>query len=206
VNSIGEYAALVTADALSLNDALLFVAKRAELMVEHCEAGESGMLACRMSPSDASVFIQQSFPDSAEDMAVACHNSPEDCVIAGPTTCLVDAAGMLKAKGVKHKLLNVAYGFHSPEMDAITSGLSSVAANMTVSRPRIQVGSSVRGELLHGDEVLGSDYFVKQTRQPVLFMQLLQDIQTKNAQTTLRVIEIGPSTSSTSPPSQAPLV
>ncbi|CRK24047.1 hypothetical protein BN1708_003738 [Verticillium longisporum] len=197
-HSIGEYAALVTAEALGLNDALLFVARRAELMVNHCEAGESGMLACRMSPPDASRFLQKRFTASTDELVVACHNSPEDCVIAGPTARLIQVSEVLKAEGIKSKLLNVSYGFHSPVMNAITPGLMNVASSMAICRPSIQVGSSVLGQLIQGHEILSPEYFVNQTSHPVLFMELLADIQSKNSQTTLQVIEIGPSTSTSS--------
>ncbi|EEY23691.1 phenolpthiocerol synthesis polyketide synthase ppsA [Verticillium alfalfae VaMs.102] len=197
-HSIGEYAALVTAEVLGLKDALLFVARRAELMVNHCEAGESGMLACRMSPPDASRFLDKRFAASTDDLVVACRNSPEDCVIAGPTARLVQVSEVLKAEGVKNKLLNVSYGFHSPVMNAITPSLRNVASSMAICRPSIQVGSSVLGQLIQGHEILKPDYFVNQTSQPVLFMELLADIQSNNSQTTLQVIEIGPSTSTSS--------
>ncbi|KAG7137400.1 Orsellinic acid synthase armB like protein [Verticillium longisporum] len=167
-HSIGEYAALVTAEALGLNDALLFVARRAELMVNHCEAGESGMLACRMSPPDASQFLQNRFTASTDELVVACHNSPEDCVIAGPTARLIQVSEVFKAEGVKSKLLNVSYGFHSPVMNAITPSLRNVASSMAIRRPNIQVGSSVLGQLIQGHEILSPDYFVNQTSHPVL--------------------------------------
>ncbi|KAF3354947.1 Rho-type GTPase-activating protein 2 [Verticillium dahliae VDG1] len=129
---------------------------------------------------------------------VACHNSPEDCVIAGPTARLIQVSEVFKAEGVKSKLLNVSYGFHSPVMNAITPSLRNVASSMAIRRPNIQVGSSVLGQLIQGHEILSPDYFVNQTSHPVLFMELLADIQSKTLQTTLQVIEIGPSTSTSS--------
>ncbi|KAF3344566.1 Alpha,alpha-trehalose-phosphate synthase [UDP-forming] 1 [Verticillium dahliae VDG2] len=129
---------------------------------------------------------------------VACHNSPEDCVIAGPTARLIQVSEVFKAEGVKSKLLNVSYGFHSPFMNAITPSLRNVASSMAIRRPNIQVGSSVLGQLIQGHEILSPDYFVNQTSHPVLFMELLADIQSKTLQTTLQVIEIGPSTSTSS--------
>ncbi|KAM5346093.1 hypothetical protein ACJ41O_009098 [Fusarium nematophilum] len=197
-HSIGEYAALVASNVLQLQEALLFVARRAELMYTHCEAGASGMIACRMSPSDASDFLRNDLCDTAGALSVACHNSPEDCVIAGPTARLIEASELFKAKGIKHKLLNVTYGFHSSAMDAIMPSLKKLASAMAIHPPTIQIGSSVLGRLLDGHEALYPDYFVTQTRQPVLFMELLGDIQSKNSETSLQVIEIGPSTSTSS--------
>lgn len=185
----------MTSGALQLQDALLFVAKRADLMYNHCESGASSMLACRMAPADASDFLRDQLSDPAGALGVACHNSPEDCVIAGPTSRLIEVAERFKAKGIKHKLLNVSYGFHSSAMEAILPSLKDVASGMSIHPPSIQVGSSVLGQLLDGDEVLSPGYFISQTRQPVLFMELLRDIQSKHSDTPLQVIELGPSTS-----------
>lgn len=155
------------------------------------------MLACRMSPTDASSFLQNQLSDNAEVLGVACHNSPVDCVIAGPAERLIDVATRFKADGVRHKLLNVAYGFHSSAMDAILPGLKDVASTMAIRLPTIQVGSSVLGRLLGGQEILSPEYFTNQTRQPVLFMEVLGDIQANHSDMSLQVIEVGPSTSGT---------
>ncbi|KAG7125496.1 Orsellinic acid synthase armB like protein [Verticillium longisporum] len=56
----------------------------------------------------------------------------------------------------------------------------------------------VTAEALGLNDALLPEYFVNQTSHPVLFMELLADIQSKNSQTTLQVIEIGPSTSTSS--------
>ncbi|ROT35234.1 phenolpthiocerol synthesis polyketide synthase ppsA [Sodiomyces alkalinus F11] len=194
-HSIGEYAALVTANALSLEDALLFVAKRAQLMRTHCEAKASGMLACRMSVTDASKILEQE-----KELSLACHNSPEDCVLAGPVSRLQEVAAECKAKNVKCKLLDVTYGFHSSAMDPILPGLEEVSSKMTIHPLTAQLGSSVFGKVLNKGTLLAQDYFVKQTRQPVQFVDLLAAIRSANSETTLQVLELGPS------PSTAPML
>ena len=199
LHSIGEYAALTTSDVLGLEDALLFVAKRADLMYSKCRASASSMLACCMSPSQASQFLTDALPDTiSKRLSVACHNSPEGCVIAGPTALLVEAAECCKAKGVKSKLLDVSYGFHSSAMDPILDDLEEAASSMAIHEPSVQLGSSVRGKLLDPQEPLSTSYLAMQTRQPVLFMELLREIQAENAGVSLQVVEVGPSPSSKS--------
>ena len=72
VYSLGEYAALVTAGVLSLDDGLKTVAGRANLMAEKCILGETGMLAVKMSPVELESYLRRSVNYS--QLSVACHN------------------------------------------------------------------------------------------------------------------------------------
>lgn len=70
--SLGEYAALVTAEVMSLDDALKLVAVRANLMREKCILNETGMLAVKMSPSELDLYL--SGTGDYDQLSVACHN------------------------------------------------------------------------------------------------------------------------------------
>ena len=70
--SLGEYAALVTADVLSIDDALRIVAGRAKLMGEKCVPNETGMVAVKMSPAGLAQYTRAN-PDY-HGLSVACHN------------------------------------------------------------------------------------------------------------------------------------
>ena len=71
-DSLGEYAALVTADVLSIDDALKIVAGRAKLMGEKCVRNETGMLAVKMPPTELAQYIGAN--DNHHGLTVACHN------------------------------------------------------------------------------------------------------------------------------------
>lgn len=69
LDSLGEYAALVTAGVLSLDDALKLVSGRAWLMEQRCKTGETGMLAVRM-PSDRLHNLLGDY----HGLSIACYN------------------------------------------------------------------------------------------------------------------------------------
>ncbi|POR35294.1 Polyketide synthase [Tolypocladium paradoxum] len=194
-HSIGEFAALATANILSLEDALLFVARRAELMFANLEPQTSTMLACRASPQDMGSLLQHLLPGQTGGVSIACYNSPEDCVVAGPLAMLAQVAERCKTKGVRSKMLNVPYGFHSHAMDPILPQLKCLAASLTIRTPTIRFGSSVYGRLLAEDETLPSDYLLMQTRQPVQFSGALEAIKAEHSGSRFCILEVGPSPS-----------
>ncbi|RYP90821.1 hypothetical protein DL770_003082 [Monosporascus sp. CRB-9-2] len=86
-HSIGEYAAFVIAESLSVRDALTLVATRAKLMATKCKIGMSGMVSCRAPVSEISEHLSAAASD-LPGLSIACYNSPEDIVVAGATECL----------------------------------------------------------------------------------------------------------------------
>ena len=70
--SLGEYAALVTAGVLTLEDGLKLVARRAELMVEKCTPSETGMLAVKMNATRLKDLIEKDAQYTG--ISVACYN------------------------------------------------------------------------------------------------------------------------------------
>ncbi|KAK4205573.1 putative polyketide synthase [Triangularia verruculosa] len=192
-HSIGEYAALVTAGALTLEDGLLFVATRASLMTAKCPPASSGMLACALPASEIASLLAQ---ESLTGISVACENSPRDCVVAGSLNELTKFSELAKAKKIKNKLLEVAYGFHSPAMNPILEDIESYATSLKPCRRgenAIDIGLSTYGRVLAPGEQITSDYFAKQTRSTVQFSQLAQKLAAKLEGENVTVLEAGPS-------------
>ncbi|KAL8861117.1 MAG: hypothetical protein Q9178_002331 [Gyalolechia marmorata] len=188
-HSLGEYAALAFAGALSLEDTFKIVASRAELMAKNCKTNESGMICCRVSPSVADQIL--AFEKATPELAVACRNSDKDCVISGPLSQLEHFEQICKLKPIKARKLDVPYGFHSASMDPIVEDLEELGRTVTWCKPTIPVASNVHGRLFQPSD-FQSSYFAKHARQPVRFMEVVKAIDAAKGFTDAIVLEIGP--------------
>lgn len=172
-HSLGEYAALCVTGAISLYDMLYLVGKRAQLLEQTCPPGTHSMLALRCSAAEAHTKLAAM---GMQDFDTTCINGPESTVIGGSTEKLAEVAAGLKSKGTACKLLPVAYAFHSKQMEPILSDFALVAASVTAKAPKVPVASTVTGTLISPNEdgVLNPNFFCRQTRDPVQFVQAAQ--------------------------------
>jgi [acyl-carrier-protein] S-malonyltransferase len=117
-HSLGEYSALVAAEALTLAQALPLVRFRAQAMQQAVPVGEGGMAA--ILGLDAAQVIEGCAEASAEvgqPVQAANFNDPKQTVIAGTKAAVDRACEVMKAKGAKRALpLAVSAPFHSSLM------------------------------------------------------------------------------------------
>ena len=114
-HSLGEFSALVVAGALSFEDGLRLVAKRAMAMQKACEA-EQGTMAAVLALPDATI---EQVCESIEGVVVAAnYNCPGQLVISGAVDAVNEACAKLKEAGARRALvLPVGGAFHSPLME-----------------------------------------------------------------------------------------
>ncbi|KAG2359143.1 hypothetical protein BDR07DRAFT_1415802 [Suillus spraguei] len=167
-HSLGEYAALVIAEVLSLEAALFLVASRARLTWRGCVPGATGMLAVRLGESQINTVLKSG---SYSDLSVACVNSDRACVVSGPLSQLHALTRELSNTGSKARLLDVPYGYHSQAMDPVLDDLTQLARTVPLSAPKVSVGSTVLARLVPAGDTSTFDatYFSSHFRQPVLF-------------------------------------
>ncbi|KAI0194248.1 hypothetical protein F4808DRAFT_474880 [Astrocystis sublimbata] len=196
-HSIGEYAAMTIAGMLEMKDALLLIARRARLIVTKCQPGKSSMVACRTTVDEIEAVLTG---DDARysGINIACINSPEDIVVAGPIESLINYVEYCKTKGIKAKQLDVPYGFHSSYMDPIMGDFKICVSNVDLRNSRLGFGSSLYGNILNANESLQRDYLPQQTRDSVKFHLVIEKIQREFPDSSLQFVEIGPSPSSES--------
>ena len=105
-HSLGEYTALVCAEALSLKDALLLVRKRGQLMQDTVVAGGAAMTAIMgLSDEDVVAICKAASIVSGHIVQAANFNAPGQVVIAGITAAVNSAIDLAKEKGAKRAIL-----------------------------------------------------------------------------------------------------
>ncbi len=130
-HSVGEYAALVIAEVLTIEDALRLVARRGELMAAH--GGPGGMSAViGLERDTVAKVIAPLAGDDGADVVVANDNAPGQIVISGLRAALDAAVAPLRAAGAKRVLpLKVSGPFHSPHMRIVGEELARAFETVT---------------------------------------------------------------------------
>jgi len=132
-HSLGEFSALVAAGALSFEDGLTLVSKRANAMQKACELQPSTMAAI-LGLDD---FTVEDICQRVSDVVVpANYNCPGQLVISGSIAGVDKACELLLAAGAKRALkLNVGGAFHSPLMEFARVELKSAIDATEINEP-----------------------------------------------------------------------
>ncbi|QRN40712.1 MAG: ACP S-malonyltransferase [Neisseriaceae bacterium] len=140
-HSLGEYSALVAAQALNFSDAVRLVRTRAELMQSAIPEG-SGTMAAILGLSDEDIR-QVCEEVSAKDQGLvqaANYNSMNQVVIAGKTKAVELAMEMAKEKGAKRVIpLPVSVPSHCQLMQPAAEKLAKTLADIEIKKPKSKV-------------------------------------------------------------------
>ncbi|HZX07095.1 MAG TPA: acyltransferase domain-containing protein, partial [Kribbella sp.] len=180
-HSVGEYAALCVAGALSVADGVRLTAKRGELMQRGTVPG--AMVAVR---ADADRVREIARTAGVE---VAAGNGPQSFVLTGSEVIVGQLAAQLDDLQVTWQRLDVDRAFHSSLVDPILSDFAEIVREITLKPLRTPMVSSWSGDLLESGTVLDSDYLVGQLRQPVLFGDAVEAVTAAGCR---RFLELGP--------------
>lgn len=141
-HSLGEFSALVAANALSFEDGLKLVYKRALAMQKACELNPSTMAAVLGLPDEKVEEICASITD--EVVVPANYNCPGQIVISGTNAGIDKACELLKEAGAKRALkLSVGGAFHSPLMNPAKEELEKAINETEFSAPICPVYQNV---------------------------------------------------------------
>ena len=131
-HSLGEFSALTAAGALSFEDGLNLVYKRAMAMQKACEMQQSTMAAVLGLADETVDSICKEINAQGDTVVAANFNCPGQVVISGSFEGVNKACEALKAAGAKRALpLSVSGAFHSPLMQPAKEELEE-AINSTV--------------------------------------------------------------------------
>lgn len=188
-HSLGEFSALTAAGALSFEDGLRLVSKRAMAMQKACETQESGMSAVLGLADSVVEDVCRSISDAV--IVPANYNCPGQIVISGSKEGLAMAAEQLKAAGAKRVLpLAVGGAFHSPLMEPARLELAEAIAETHFSTPICPVYQDVTAEAYTEPSII-KDNLIAQLTSPVKWTQIVLNMISAGAD---EFIELGPGT------------
>ena len=187
-HSLGEYGALAVCGAMSFEDAVKSVVRRATLMEEACKKNP-GTMAAIMGLNEEQLEKVCQEASSAGVVVPANFNSNSQTVISGSLAGVAKASELAKAAGAKRAIpLEVGGAFHSPLMQSARDGLKECIQSITLSTPRKAVIANVTGRPFSTTEDIRR-LLVEQVTSPVKWAQTMSYL--KDAGVT-RVVEIGP--------------
>ena len=170
-HSLGEFSALVAAGALSFEEGLKLVSKRAMAMQKACEARPSTMAAVLALTDEK---VEELCAEVDDTVAPANYNCPGQVVISGTIEGVDAACEKMLAAGAKRALkLKVGGAFHSPLMQPAQEELAEAIAAAEFSSPRCPVYQNVDGKP-HTDPVEIKENLIKQLTAPVRWTYDLQ--------------------------------
>lgn len=172
-HSLGEFSALVANGALSFEDALQLVSKRALAMQKACEITPSTMAAV-LGLEDEKV---EEICASIDGVVVpANYNCPGQLVISGETGAVERACEALKAAGAKRALiLPVGGAFHSPMMEPAREELAAAIEATQFSEPVCPVYQNVTASAVSSASEIKKNLIVQLTA-PVKWTQSVQQM------------------------------
>ena len=172
-HSLGEFSALVAAEALYWEDALRLVSQRAQAMQEACELCPGTMAAVLGLADDKVVEMC----DSIEDVVVAANfNCPGQVVISGSMSGVDMACKALKEAGAKRALrLPVGGAFHSPLMQPAAERLQKAIMNTTFRTPRCPIYQNVSARAETDKDIIQRQV-LEQLTSPVRWTQSVQQM------------------------------
>jgi len=187
-HSLGEYSALVCADALSLHDAAALVAERGRLMQAAVPAG-TGAMAAILGADDAQIAAVCDEVAQGHVVAPANYNSPGQLVIAGHAEAVDRALARLAELGVRKVVkLAVSVPSHCALMREAADRLGERMASLEWKLPAVPVVQNAEARSYGTlDEIRGA--LQRQLYMPVRWTECVQALVAGGA---TRLAECGP--------------
>ena len=185
-HSLGEFSALVAAGALSFEEGLKLVSKRAMAMQKACEVKPSTMAAIIALPDEK---VEEICAGVEGVVAPANYNCPGQVVISGDVEAVNAACEKMKEAGAKRALvLKVGGAFHSPLMQPAHAELAEAINAAEFKTPVCPIYQNVDGKP-HTDPEEIKQNLIAQLTAPVRWTQSVQNMIADGA---TEFISVGP--------------
>jgi [acyl-carrier-protein] S-malonyltransferase len=186
-HSLGEWSALVAADALAFADAVAAVRERGRLMQESTPAGEGAMAA--VMGLDAEVVTALCREVAGDDvLAPANLNGGGQVVVAGHTRAVERLVAAVTGRKARAQLLPVSAPFHCALMVPAAAALATYLQTVRFGEPRFPVITSVEARAITGAGEI-ADLLARQVTAPVRWEETVRVLRGYKPEVAL---EIGP--------------
>jgi [acyl-carrier-protein] S-malonyltransferase len=187
-HSLGEYTALVAAEAIAFADCLPLVRHRAEAMQKAVPAGE-GAMAAILNLDDESVRAACAESAQGDVVQAVNFNGPGQVVIAGSKDAVARAMENCKARGAKRTLpLPVSAPFHSSLMQPAAQALKAYLDTVDMRAPVLTVVNNVDVGVEREPGRI-KDALVRQAASPVRWVETISRMAEMGV---THVVECGP--------------
>ena len=177
-HSLGEFSALTACGALSFEDGLSLVSKRAQAMQAACDVIKGTMAAVLALADDV---VEQVCQDMDGIVVAANYNCPGQLVISGAFPAVEAACEVLKEKGAKRALLlPVGGAFHSPLMEPAQEELAKAILETHFNTPSYPIYQNITAAPTQ-DAGLIKENLIAQLTGPVKWTQTIQQMREDGA-------------------------
>jgi [acyl-carrier-protein] S-malonyltransferase len=187
-HSLGEYTALVSADALSFADGVALVRDRGRYMQEAVPAGE-GAMAAILGLEDDQVREVCSTAAQGDVLQAVNFNAPGQVVIAGSASAVERGIEQLKAAGARRAItLPVSIPAHSSLMSSASARLAERIESIDLVMPKIPILHNCNVQIAENADQIAAN-LVTQLDSPVRWVESVQAMHRQGVDS---FIESGP--------------
>lgn len=178
-HSLGEYAALVVAGALSFEECLLFIKTRGQVFYDAFQRNPSAMGAVIAVPDEnVREVLKQVSEEDNTGLYIANFNGPGQLVITGARDSVKKACKILKGMGAKRALVLPQKGVgHSPNSAEEGRILGEELKKLHWKKPRVPIYMDVDGKP-HTDPQKIYENELKLMTHPVLWTDITMNMKT----------------------------
>ncbi len=183
-HSLGEYSALVAAEAIDFADAVKLVRERGRLMKQ---AGEMnpGVMASVLNMDEAALEAVC----SETGAQIANYNNPGQIVISGTKESIERASALAKERGARRVIaLAVSIAAHSRLMEPAAREFANAVEKTTMRAPRVPVISNVTALPLNDAQAIKQDL----VKQLTCAVQWIKSVEYMAAHGVTQFVELGP--------------
>lgn len=186
--SLGEYSALVSAEALDFEKAVALVKKRGKFMQEAVPLGIGSMAAIIGLPLEKLKLVVEKARENGV-VEIANYNTNNQIVIGGEKEAIAKAQELCLEAGAKRVIeLKVSGPFHTSLLEEASIKLKNELGNTTFNNPSIKIISNVTAEFINDKDDIKQLLF-KQVKSSVRWSETIEKMLDMGVDT---FIELGP--------------